>query len=241
LLASLADAYDAELSGVERQVTQAHALLAQIQAEIAESSRAGIAGHAGSSSPAAGDATSRKNQKERQAAELRAAETALIAGMQKRAREEMRGEWEATSKRLRLMETENAALPAADVASLEGLRMPMPAGSDAAKALAELKTQVAQVKASHSTVVRRFVERAREQGAGKQALAYRRLLAAGCGGGIAPDEVDSVVEALIDLLEDAQEPARGGANHSGSSQNADEGAGSENSRAAASLMRAVRG
>ncbi|CEH15548.1 TRANSCRIPTION FACTOR MBP1 [Ceraceosorus bombacis] len=254
LLGNLADSYDSELNSVEKKLAQAHALLAQIQAEIAESARQEAAKQAVGGP--GGDATSEATADGVKG--LANAELALTRGVEKRSREQMVREWaevEDSVKRVRternlpdgaLLSTSNGE---ASSATVESLLAPAP-GGDTSAAIASLRQKVTDLKTKRSEVVKKFVEHAREQGAGKQALAYRRLIAAGFEGNIGAEEVDHVVSALVELLEDNNKAGSSGvggegalapdANAKTSGANGSANANGNGDQGAAALLKSVR-
>lgn len=208
LLHNLADSYDAELSTTERKLNQAHSLLAQIQGEIADSTKL------------LGDLDKQGSSREEEERKLDEIQRALRAGAEKRARQDLEAEWSTSSDRIKRLRTEYGV---ADGELLPGDVDVKAPGTDAllAKLLSapdspeaetkSLREQVAALKAQRSHVLEKFVESSKEQGTGKTMSAYRRLIAAGCGG-IAQEEVDNVVSALCELLEDqpVQQPLANG-------------------------------
>lgn len=194
LLHSLAESYDAELESSERKLSSAHSLLAQIQSEIADSTKIleGL--------------DKEGNSREEEKKKLEDIQRALRAGAQKRTREEMLNDWTQTEQSIKKARTANG-LAAGQLAS-EGTHIPneliarlLAAPSSPEEEEATLKEQVASLKAKRSELLTKFIESAKEQGTGKMMASYRRLIAAGCGG-IAQEEVDNVVSALCELLED---------------------------------------
>lgn len=197
LLHSLAESYDAELSTSERKLTQAHGLLAQIQSEIADSTKTLEALEA--------QGASRDEEKRK----LDEVQRALRAGAEKRSRQAMENGWNEAREEVKRARTDKGlagddALEADDDGSDSLLKPSANVQAD----VKNLSDQVSTLKKKRTELLEKFVDGAREQGTGKTMASYRRLIAAGCGG-IAQEEVDAVVSALCELLED------GGANNIG--------------------------
>ncbi|KIS65816.1 uncharacterized protein UMAG_11222 [Mycosarcoma maydis] len=214
LLHSLADSYDSEINTAEKKLTQAHGLLKQIQTEIEDSAKVAEALH----HEAQGVDEERKR--------VDSLQLALKHAINKRARDDLERRWsegKQAIKRARLqaglepgaLSTSNAtnAPATGDQKSKDDAKSlieALPAGTNVKTAIAELRKQLSQVQANKTELVDKFVARAREQGTGRTMAAYRRLIAAGCGG-IAPDEVDAVVGVLCELLQESHTGARAGA------------------------------
>lgn len=199
LLHNLADSYDAEVVTIEKRLQQAHGLLVQIQAEIAESTKLHDSLNTQSSK---GDADAKS---------LQDVEKALSLSVNKRSREELEADWKQVSESVKKARRDaNLADGALD--SSENPAEPLIAapanGGDVKAELSQLRGEVAKLKEKRSELVTKFVEAAREQGTGKTMAAYRRLIAAGVGG-IAQDQVDAVVSALCELLEEEQKAGGG--------------------------------
>lgn len=198
LLHSLADSYDSELTATEKNLTHAHALLAQIQGEIADSARV----HDALTKEAEGVDDEKKT--------LEGLEKTLKNGLAKRARDELDDDWKAAETQIKRARTDNGLsdgqlLPAnangatttnGDATSTNALLAAAP--EDLKPQLESLRNQVSSLKSRRGELLDTFVARAREQGTGKTMAAYRRLIAAGCGG-IASDEVDAVVSVLCEV------------------------------------------
>lgn len=201
LLHNLADSYDSELTATERKLTQAHSLLAQIQGEIGDSTK--------TLETLDKEGSSRNVEKRK----LEDVQSALRAGAEKRAREEQDATWAHDGDRIKKLRTEKgiggkgALLAPGDdekmrAAGSDAFLTRLLAASDAPeKELQALAEQVSGLKTKRTELLEKLVESAKEQGTGKTMSAYRRLIAAGCGG-IAQEEVDNVVSALCELLED---------------------------------------
>ena len=217
LLHSLADSYDSEINTAEKKLTQAHGLLKQIQTEIEDSAKVAE----GLQNEAKGVEEERKR--------VDSLQLALKHGIHKRTRDDLERRWaegKEAIKRARLQAgLEPGALYASNAANAvssvghptedaEALLKALPEGTDVKTAIAELKKQLGEVQQKRTELVDTFVTRAREQGTGRTMAAYRRLIAAGCGG-IAPDEVDAVVGVLCELLQEGHAGAGAGEGHSG--------------------------
>lgn len=193
LLHSLAESYDAELGTSERKLNTAHTLLAQIQSEIADSTKIleGLDK----------EGNSRDEEKKR----LEEIQKALKAGAEKRNREEMLQSWTEAEERVKKAKLDHnlaegqLASKESNISDEVAARLLRAPGSPEEETT--LREQVAALKAKRSDLLLKFIESAREQGTGKMMASYRRLIAAGCGG-IAQEEVDNVVSALCELLED---------------------------------------
>lgn len=205
LLHNLADSYDAEVINVEKRLQQAHGLLVQIQAEIAESTKL----HELLSTQTSTD--------ERDAKTLQDLEKSLNAGLHKRTREDLESDWKEVAESVKKSRRE-AGVPEGQLSSQsaatgngegkegpssEALIAPAAEG-DLATELSRLRAEVSKLKGQRNELVSKFVDFAREQGTGKTMAAYRRLIAAGVGG-IGQDQVDAVVSALCELLEEEEQ------------------------------------
>lgn len=202
LLHNLAESYDTELGTTERRLNQAHSLLAQIQGEIADSTKI------------LDSLNKEGNSRDEERRKLEEVQRALKAGAEKRVRDEMQDAWDEDSKKLKKMRAESglavgALFAKADMeAKTDGEKMlaRLAMASDSPEAEAQtLTARVEELKAKRNALFNKFIESAREQGTGKTMAAYRRLISAGCGG-IAQEEVDNVVSALCELLEDQSVP-----------------------------------
>ncbi|SPO31447.1 related to MBP1 - transcription factor, subunit of the MBF factor [Ustilago trichophora] len=199
LLHSLADSYDSEINTAEKKLTQAHGLLKQIQTEIEDSAKVAEGLH----HEAKGVEEERKR--------VDSLQLALKHGINKRTRDDLERRWNEGKESIKRARLQAGLEPGAlltntnvgNVASNDAeafLKAP-PEGTDVKTAIAELKKQLGDVQQKRTDLVDQFVTRAREQGTGRTMAAYRRLIAAGCGG-IAPDEVDAVVGVLCELLQE---------------------------------------
>jgi transcription factor MBP1 len=202
LLHSLAESYDSELETSERKLTSAHSLLAQIQSEIADSTRIleGL--------------DKEGNSRDEEKKKLEEVQRALKAGAEKRTREEMLQDWTQAEQSVKKARTANGLsegqLGNESSKIHDDLTARLLAASNSPEEESTLKKQVAALKAKRSDLLIKFIDSAKEQGTGKMMASYRRLIAAGCGG-IAQEEVDNVVSALCELLEDPSSQQNGNA------------------------------
>lgn len=198
LLHSLADSYDAETTTLEKRLQQAHGLLLQIQAEIAEGTKMYEA------------LTAQAASADQEKKTLGEVERATKANVHKRSREEMEADWKIVQDDLKRVRREEgvrdgqllgSSSSSAASGSAAALLAPAENGGDVQASITDLQAEVSKVRSQKNELVNKFVAAAREQGTGKTMAAYRRLIAAGVGG-IAPDQVDAVVSALCELLEE---------------------------------------
>ncbi|TFY56801.1 hypothetical protein EVJ58_g7412 [Rhodofomes roseus] len=205
MLESLAAAFDTELREKERDLTQANALLNNIQAEILESQRA--VSHLKVQSQGLPQA---KQQ-------LAALEEELRNKMGKRYRlgwEKWSKDEEERERAIRSMH--GGGLPAdEDVVDLLALQSGVPADAEAIRAECErLREDLAIHKRRRKDKFEELVKFQAEAGTGGHMAEYRRLIGAGCGG-VPPGEVDNVLGMLLETLE-AEEPSSSSAAWSGS-------------------------
>lgn len=193
LLQSLAESYDAELGASERKLNSAHSLLAQIQSEIADSTKIleGL--------------DKEGNSRDEEKKKLEEIQRALRAGAEKRSREEMLQDWTQANESVKKARVENdlgeKGFAGKELNTSDEVARRLLAPSASPEEETSLKERVNALKAKRSDLLVKFIESAKEQGTGKMMASYRRLIAAGCGG-IAQEEVDNVVSALCELLED---------------------------------------
>ncbi|KAK2466419.1 hypothetical protein APHAL10511_002061 [Amanita phalloides] len=220
LLDSLASSYDQELKDKERDTNQAHALLANIQAEILESQRA--VGHL-------------KNQAEDLALasqNLEHLEQELLIKMGRRYRigwekwvkdEELRekaigyGEDGYMALSLDMSEQEEAKAELdlgedrtmtsnEDHSDLKALYSNIPSEPEEVKTACDgLRDEIYQHRKRRKILFEELVTFQAEAGTSGRMGEYRRLIAAGCGG-VAPSEVDHVLGMLLETLE-SEEPS----------------------------------
>ncbi|PWN31676.1 apses-domain-containing protein [Meira miltonrushii] len=207
LLHNLADSYDSELGTTERKLTQAHSLLAQIQGEIADSTKI------------LEDLNKEGSLRDEEKKKLEEIQKALKSGAEKRAKEEQETAWNEDYRVLKKLRSESGLADGALLAKEdkdvktdgEIMLARLARASDSPEAeIVSLKGKVNEMKAKRAALLDKFINSAREQGTGKTMAAYRRLIAAGCGG-IALEEVDNVVNALCELLEEQPANANGAA------------------------------
>lgn len=207
LLHSLADSYDSEINTAEKKLPQAHGLLKQIQTEIEDSAKVAEGLH----HQAKGVEEERKR--------VDSLQLALKHGINKRTRDDLERRWNEGKESIKRARVQAGLEPGAllansnvgNVASndAEAFLKALPEGTDVKTAIAELKKQLEDVQQKRTELVDQFIARAREQGTGRTMAAYRKLIAAGCGG-IAPDEVDAVVGVLCELLQEGHAGAGAG-------------------------------
>ncbi|KAG6901547.1 hypothetical protein C0995_010657 [Termitomyces sp. Mi166 len=222
MLDSLAAAFDQELKDKERDMTQAHALLGNIQGEILDNQRA---------------VSSLKTQAEglSQAKEtLRNLETELHAKMGRRYRlgwekwvkdEELReaaireaadGKLIATDITTSYRIEEDMATGAGsdlektqskrkvgsqveDISDLVALHADIPTNPDELhKACEALREELAQIRKRRKITFEELVSFQAEAGTSGRMAEYRRLIGAGCGG-VPPSEVDQVLGMLLEV------------------------------------------
>ncbi|KAI0771480.1 apses-domain-containing protein [Trametes elegans] len=197
MLDSLAASFDQELKEKDRDLTQANALLGNIQTEILESQR--TVGHLKAQAqglPAA----------QQSVAQL---EDELRAKMGKR----FRLGWEKWVKdeedrERAIRDAAGGQLVSANgapVSDLLALHADIPADPEALRAECErLREELSGHRARRKDMFDSLVKFQAEAGTGGRMTEYRRLISAGCGG-IPPEEVDGVVGMLLETLE-AEEP-----------------------------------
>lgn len=207
LLDSLAASFDQELADKERDLTQAHALLANIRTEILESQHV----------VAALKAQAAALEPEQQ--QLRKLEGELKSKMGKRFRvgwekwikeEESKEQSAADSPILTASptsperKTRAAMIPTAiDQANIEALHAfattVTAQGPDRTAAVyEELKGDIEALRTERRQGFDIFVELSAEAGTGEKMNEYRRLIGAGCGG-VPASEVDNVVGVLLEV------------------------------------------
>ncbi|KAI0758271.1 hypothetical protein BC629DRAFT_1444248 [Irpex lacteus] len=198
LLDSLAAAYDQELKDKERDMTQASALLLNIQTEILESQRTVqlLRGQSGGLE------------------EARRREGSLEGEVRGKLGKRQRVGWEKwvreEEERERVVrEAHGGALPASstaangeDISDLIALHADIPTDPEA------LRNECAALRSELTTANKRrklesleeLVRAQAESGTSGRMGEYRRLIGAGCGG-VPPGEVDNVVTMLLETLE----------------------------------------
>ncbi|KAI0366393.1 apses-domain-containing protein [Pilatotrama ljubarskyi] len=203
MLDSLAASFDQELKEKDRDLTQANALLSNIQTEILESQRTvGQLKAQAQGLPAAQQSVSQL-------------EDELRAKMGKR----FRLGWEKWVKDEE--DREHAVREAAggQLVSLNGepvsdlltLHADIPGDpEELRKECEKLREELAGHRARRKEMFDKLVKFQAEAGTGGRMTEYRRLISAGCGG-IPPEEVDGVVGMLLETLEAEEPPSSSGA------------------------------
>ncbi|KAF9518412.1 hypothetical protein BS47DRAFT_1338344, partial [Hydnum rufescens UP504] len=205
LLDSLATSFDNELMDKERDLNQAHALLGNIQAEIAESQRAVLA----LKEQAANLSQAKQNLSKIEDEALAKMVSSYKLGWEKWIKEEDAKEmaWTTTNGfggPLSMLEQTTAPHPPAtfgeaevsrfeELYKLDSIQTP----EEIDNACEELRTQIAEYRAKREESFREYVKYQAEAGTGGRMSEYRRLIGAGCGG-IPPMEVDSVAGLLLE-------------------------------------------
>ncbi|KZP15141.1 apses-domain-containing protein [Athelia psychrophila] len=220
LLDSLASSFDQELRDKERDMTQAHALLNNIQAEILESQRA--VGHlrAQAEGLPAAKAVQRaheeqlvakmgrryrlgwekwaKDEEAREAA-VREAANGQLAPVPYVADDDMSGGDPALGKR-------KAPPFGEDLSDLHRLHGDVPADAEGTRLACEaLREDIMQHRKRRKETFEALVNFQAEAGTSGRMGEYRRLIGAGCGG-VPPSEVDHVLGMLLETLE-SEEPS----------------------------------
>ncbi|KAJ7591500.1 hypothetical protein C8J56DRAFT_935724 [Mycena floridula] len=227
MLDSLAASFDQELRDKERDMTQAHALLGNIQAEILESQRA--VGHL--RVQAEGLTITKQTLKD--------LESDLISKMGLRYRlgwEKWVKDEETREKAIRDaaggelivtpstpttdMDTETDGEKKAkgkrkaqeqDISDLISLHANLPTNPDDVKKMCDsLREEIMQLRKRRKIVFDDLVTFQAEAGTSGRMGEYRRLIGAGCGG-IPPLEVDSVLGMLLETLESEEPSSSSGA------------------------------
>ncbi|GAA6061267.1 hypothetical protein JCM10212_000708 [Sporobolomyces blumeae] len=204
LLESLAASYDAELADKDRELAQADSILASLQAEIAESQR----------TIAQLEATIARDGEGRGSTavldELDKREEDLKVELQTKMGKRFRLGWEKwvrdEDQREQQYEQEGGAQtategPQADLDAYRDLIEHPPA--DASDRAEQLRSRIGRFKAERVDLFARFVERQSEAGTGQKLAQYRQLVALGCG--VPLDQVDGVIDALTDNLDQRQD------------------------------------
>ncbi|KAI9063369.1 apses-domain-containing protein [Trametes sanguinea] len=197
MLESLAASFDQELKEKDRDLTQANALLSNIQTEILESQRT-----VGQLKAQAQELPSTQQAVEQ-------LESELHAKMGKR----FRLGWEKWVKdeedrERAIREASGGQLVSTNgepVSDLLSLHADIPSDpEELRKECEKLREELAGHRMRRKDMFDRLVKFQAEAGTGGRMAEYRRLISAGCGG-IAPEEVDGVVGMLLETLE-AEEP-----------------------------------
>lgn len=210
LLDSLATSFDNELVEKERDLNQAHSLLGNIQAEIAESQRTVQS----LKEQASGLGQAKENLAKIEREVLSLMERSYRRGWETWIKEEKAKEAAWSNMNGLTLPTDLddpiaggaeppnnlPTLDAADIASLEELHQTTSVRTtveihDACEAL---RTEILQHRVNREKAFEEFVKYQAEAGTGGRMSEYRRLIGAGCGG-IPPTEVDNVVGLLLEV------------------------------------------
>ena len=213
MLESLAASFDQELAEKERDLSQAHALLANIQTEVQESKRAVAV------------LQSQAQSLEQEQVQLESLETEFGNKLNKR----FRSGWEKWIKEEEVREkawqaSRTGVVMPVDGANVNGAVPPSPerktrAGPshDDLEALygfahstieqgpvamatvsIQLRQEIVGRREARKVAFNEFVRLSAEAGTGGRMSEYRRLIGAGCGG-VPPDEVDNVIGVLLEV------------------------------------------
>ena len=194
MLDSLANSFDAELQEKERDLSQAHALLNNIDAEIAESQKAV-------------EVLKRQAEGlEESKMRLRDLEQTLKFKMGRRyqlgwtlwLREEENREHEFF-KRADVLDGSMMNSPDAEDQDLIDLHTGIPTNpEELAKACDELRQDIVRHHMRRKETFDALIKQQAEAGTGGRMPEYRRLIGAGCGG-VPPAEVDNVLGLLLEV------------------------------------------
>lgn len=193
MLDSLAQSFDAELQEKERDLTQATALLNNIDAEIAESQKAveALRHQAGGL-----DASKTRLQELQQTLNFKMGRRYQL-GWAKWLRDEEAREQEFVSRGGALDGSQRIAANENDQDLLD-LYADIPSDpAELAKACDALRQELGQHKTRRTENFEALIKQQAEAGTGGRMPEYRRLIAAGCGG-ITPSEVDNVLGLLLE-------------------------------------------
>lgn len=186
MMDSLASSFDQELRDKERDMAQAHSLLANIQSEILESQRTvGVL-----KVQAAGLEEAEEGLK-RLEAEMRA----RMEGKFWNGLREWSAEEEAKAKALKV-EAESSATASTDASSFDA-DIP-PDAFELTKVCEELRAEILQREKERDVQFDGVVKLLAESGTSGRMNQYRRLIGAGCGG-MPPAEVDGVLGLLLEV------------------------------------------
>ncbi|KAI0751315.1 apses-domain-containing protein [Daedaleopsis nitida] len=197
MLDSLAAAFDQELKEKDRDLTQANALLNNIQSEILESQRT---------------VTQLKTQAQGLPVAQQAVsqlEDELRLKMGKRFRlgwEKWVKDEEERERSIREVAGGQLVSAGEPISDLHELYVGIPSDpEDLRKECERLREELTGHRTRRKDMFEQLVRFQAEAGTGGRMAEYRRLISAGCGG-IPPDEVDGVVGMLLETLE-AEEPS----------------------------------
>ncbi|KAG5654676.1 hypothetical protein H0H81_009925 [Sphagnurus paluster] len=236
MLDSLAASFDQELKDKERDTTQAHALLGNIQGEILDNQRSVLALKAQAeglmhAKQALQDLETElymkmgrryrlgwekwvKDEELREAAIREAASGELIvtaATASYRVEEEI----ETDADPEQIHRKRKATSQVEDISDLIALHADIPTDQeDIRKVCEELRDELGHLRKRRKTTFEELVSFQAEAGTSGRMAEYRRLIGAGCGG-VPPSEVDHVLGMLLETLE-SEEPSSSPATWSGS-------------------------
>ncbi|KAI0034095.1 hypothetical protein K488DRAFT_77467 [Vararia minispora EC-137] len=213
MLDSLAASFDKELRDKERDLNQAHALLANIQGEILESQRS--VGQLRLQAQGLEEALDNQQMLERDlhakiVMRYNAGWQQWIHEEEVREREARRPGGDRLVPPIRLLPDEGSQQRAVqeDISDLLTLYGDIPTDPAALAAeCASLRMEVARQHSRREELTQEYVQVAVSAGTDRRMNEYRRLIAAGLGG-IPPAEVDSAVPVLLESLE-SEEPSSG--------------------------------
>ncbi|KAI0334808.1 apses-domain-containing protein [Cubamyces sp. BRFM 1775] len=197
MLDSLAASFDQELKEKDRDLTQANALLSNIQTEILESQRT-----VGNLKAQAQGLTNAQQSVEHLEGELRTKMGKRFRlGWEKWVKDE-----EDRERAVRDASGGQLVSPSGEpVSDLLALHADIPTDpEEVRKECEKLWEELAGHRTRRKDMFDRLVKFQAEAGTGGRMTEYRRLISAGCGG-ISPEEVDGVVGMLLETLE-AEEP-----------------------------------
>ncbi|KAL1411188.1 Transcription factor mbp1 [Vanrija albida] len=187
-LQALARSFDAELLAKERDVLQAKAMLTSIHSEISEAGRT------------LHNLNEQVKPLEAREPELEALteklQTRLTAGL---ARDCERWLQSDTEREKRWRAGDDPAQAGEDYSDLEALTAV--AGDGTAAEEEKLRQEIAEKRKKRAALATRLVKAQTEAGTTEKMAQYRRLIAAGCGGDVGPAEIDTVVDTLLESLE----------------------------------------
>ncbi|WVR04994.1 hypothetical protein IAU60_002006 [Kwoniella sp. DSM 27419] len=191
---SLARSFDAEMSGKERDILQAKAMLTNIHAEVTEATRT-IASLTGQAAPIDEKRSELKglqgDLKDKITASLKRGYETWLEGQLAREEGWKKGQLEGE-----------------DVGDVEGVHGVPQGGQEVVQAEEErLRWEVEEKRRRRGDLIARYVKAQTEAGTSEQIAKYRQLISAGCGATTA-DEVDAVMAQLLETLEseDSQTP-----------------------------------
>ena len=196
MLDSLAQSFDAELQEKERDLSQAHALLNNIDAEIIESQKAVDA----LKQQAAGlDEAKERFRELEQKLRFKMGRRYQL-GWAKWLRDEEEREQEFV-RRGGVLGGAPVTLPDDIDQDLVDLHAELPPSTDpdaVGKACAELRQEIALHWTKRKETFEALIKQQAEAGTGGRMPEYRRLIGAGCGG-VPPSEVDNVLGLLLEV------------------------------------------